>query len=60
MVLVLVSVEREHCGEVKGVFGTVRTEAYRRYIPAVLPVLDTSVSSASIPVQETSLSLTRH
>ena len=29
----------------KGVFGTVRTEAYRRYIPPVLPVPDTSVSS---------------
>ena len=29
----------------KGVFGTVRTEAYRRYIPPVLPVPGTSVSS---------------
>ena len=29
----------------KGVFGTVRTEAYHRYIPPVLPVPDTSVSS---------------
>ena len=29
----------------KGVFGTVRTEAYRRYILPVLPIPDTSVSS---------------
>ena len=29
----------------KGVFGTVRTGAYRRYIPPVLPVPDTTVSS---------------
>ena len=29
----------------KGVFSTVRTEAYQRYIPPVLPVPDTSVSS---------------
>ena len=29
----------------KGVFGTVRTEAYRPYIPPVLQVTDSSVSS---------------
>ena len=29
----------------KGVFGTVRTEAYRWYVPSVLPVPRTSVSS---------------
>ena len=29
----------------KGVFGTVRTEAYRRYLPPVLPVPDSSASS---------------
>ena len=31
-----------HC---QGVFGTVRTEAYRRYLPPVLPVPDSSASS---------------
>ena len=29
----------------KGVFCTVRTEAYRRYLPPVFPVPDTSVTS---------------
>ena len=29
----------------RGVFGAVRTEAYRRYIPPVLPVPDNLVSS---------------
>ena len=29
----------------KGVFGTIRTVAYRRYVRPVLPVLDTSASS---------------
>ena len=29
----------------KGVFGTVRTKAYRRYIPPILPVPGASVSS---------------
>ena len=30
---------------IKGMFGTARTEAHRRYIPPVLPEPDTAVSS---------------
>ena len=41
----LVSRMYEYYEYSKGVFGTVRTEAYRQYIPPLLPVPDTSVSS---------------
>ena len=56
---------------IKGVFGTVRIEAYRRYLPPALPVPDTSVRSVrhqhhfgkfrttSIPAPDTSVSSVR-
>ena len=39
------SVDKLEVKRFKGVFGTVRTKAYRRYTPPAYPVPDTSVSS---------------